>query len=111
MPTAITRGNKNLFAPEYTFSLGTQYRHGTGFYARADLIGYGEMFFDKANEFARDAYEIVNAKIGYESDRFDIYLYGKNIFNEVYDSDGYYGGNYVIYSPSGEVGLQVVGRF
>ena len=104
-------GNQNPFAPEYTFNLGAQYRHADGFYARADLIGYGEMFLDKANQYSRDAYQIVNAKIGYEAENFDIYLYGKNIFDEVYDAEGYYGGVYVVYSDPGEYGLQLTYRF
>ena len=103
--------NDNPWAPEYTFNLGAQYRHYSGFYARCDLIGYGKMYFDKANVYSRDAYEIVNAKIGYEAEDFDIYLYAKNLFDEEYDSDGYYGGFYTIYSDPGEVGLQVVYRF
>ena len=104
-------GNENPWSPEYTFNIGAQYRHYSGFYVRADLIGYGKMYFDKANDYSRDAYEIVNAKIGYEAEDFDIYLYGKNLFDEEYDSDGYFGGFYTIYSDPGEVGLQLVYRF
>jgi iron complex outermembrane receptor protein len=104
-------GNENPWSPEYTFNIGAQYRHESGFYVRADLIGYGKMYFDKANDYSRDAYEIVNAKIGYEAEDFDIYLYGKNLFDKEYDSDGYYGGMYTIYSDPGEVGLQAVYRF
>jgi len=105
------KGNKNPYAPDYTFNIGAQYRHESGFYTRADLIGYGKMYFDKANKYSRDAYEIVNAKIGYETEHFDVYLYGKNLFDKEYDSDGYYGGFYTIYSDPGEIGLQAVYRF
>jgi iron complex outermembrane receptor protein len=105
------QGNTSPYSPEYTFNIGAQYRWENGLYARADLVGYGEMYFDKANEYKRDAYQIVNAKIGYETERFDIYLYGKNIFDEKYDSYGYYSGLYTIYSDPGEVGLQVTCRF
>ena len=105
------KGNKNPWAPEYTFNIGAQYRHRSGFYARCDLIGYGKMYFDKANDYSRDAYEIANAKIGYEAEDFDIYLYGKNLFDKEYDSDEYFGGFYTMYSDPGEVGLQVVYRF
>ena len=104
-------GNENPWSPEYTFNIGAQYRHYSGFYVRADLIGYGKMYFDKANDYSRDAYEIVNAKIGYEAKDFDIYLYGKNLFDKEYDSDGCFGGMYTIYSEPGEVGLQLVYRF
>jgi iron complex outermembrane receptor protein len=105
------KGNENPFAPEYTFNIGAQYRHDSGFYARADLIGYGKMYFDKANDYSRDAYEIVNTKIGYEAEDFDIYLYAKNLVDKEYDSTGYYGGMYTVYSDPREVGLQAVYRF
>ena len=104
-------GNKNPYAPKYTFNIGAQYRFQNGLYARADLVGCGEMYLDRANEYKRDAYEIVNAKIGYEAERFDIYLYGKNIFDKEYNAYGYYSGYYVLYSDPGEVGLQLAYRF
>ena len=104
-------GNTSTYSPNYTFNTGVQYRSKNGFYARTDLIGYGEMYFDKANKYKRDSYQIVNAKIGYETEHYDIYLYGKNIFDERYDSYGYYDGFYTIYSDPGEVGLQVAYRF
>jgi len=105
------KGNKTPWAPGYTFHIGGQYRHTSGFYARTDLIGYGEMFFDKANRFSRASYGIVNAKIGYETKQFDVYLYGKNIFDKAYDCTGAYNGFYTIYSEPGEAGLQLNFRF
>jgi iron complex outermembrane receptor protein len=105
------KGNKNPYAPEYTFNIGAQYRHWCGFYARGDLIGYGKMYFDKANILSRDPYETVNAKLGYEAEHFDLYLYAKNLFDKEYDSDGYLGGFYTIYSAPREIGLQLVYRF
>ena len=104
-------GNKNPYAPEYTYNIGAQYRHYSGFYARGDLIGYGKMYFDKANEYSRDAYKIVNAKVGYEAEDFDIYLYAKNLFDKEYDSEGFFDGMYTIYSDPREIGLQAVYRF
>ncbi len=71
------QGNKTPYSPEYTFNIGAQYRWQNGLYAKADLVGYGDMYFDKANECKRDAYQIVNAKIGYETEHYDIYLYVK----------------------------------
>ena len=104
-------GNKNPFAPEYSFNIGAQYRQPSGFYARADVIGYGKMYLDKENEYPKDAYILVNAKIGYETERFDTYLYGKNIFDKKHDSLGFYAGSYDIYASPGEAGLQVCYRF
>jgi len=67
-------GNKKPFAPEYSYNFGIQYRSTLGWYCRADLVGYGEMYVDKANTFKRDPYRIVNVKLGYEHDWFDIYF-------------------------------------
>jgi iron complex outermembrane receptor protein len=104
-------GNKNPYAPDYTFNLGAQYRHENGFYARAEMVGYGKMYLDKANEYSQDAHQLVNAKIGYETEHFDIYLYGENVFDAEHDAYGYYGGYYVVYGDPREIGLKLVYRF
>jgi len=104
-------GNKVPFAPDYTFNIGAQYRHTMGFFARIDWVGYGEIYFDKENNYSRDPYQLVNAKIGYEAEQFDVYLYAKNLFDKTYDSKGYYSGYYTIYSDPREAGLQLVYRF
>lgn len=103
-------GNKNPFAPDYTYSLGARYRHDSGVYARADVVGYGPMYMDKANKNKKSAYDIVNAKVGYEWEDFDVYVYASNLFDTTYDSEEYYG-YYNILSEPREVGLEVVYRF
>ncbi len=105
------KDNKNPYAPEYTFSIGGQYRMENGVYMGIDFLGYGKMYLDKANQLPRDAYQLVNAKIGYEAENWDIYLYGKNILDEEYDIDGYFGGFFTIYSAPREIGLKLSYRF
>ncbi|MCP4114308.1 MAG: TonB-dependent receptor [Desulfobacteraceae bacterium] len=104
-------GNRVPFAPKYNFNVGGQYRNLSGIYGRMEVAGYGDMYFDKENRYKRDAYTLVNAKLGYETDYLDCYLYAKNLFDKTYDSDGYYNGFYTIYSPPREIGIQVVLRF
>ena len=105
--TADYSGNKTTFAPEYNYSIGIQYRDAQGYFARADLNGYGRTYFDNANEYSRDPYRVVNVKIGYEQESYDIYLYGKNIFDEEYHSIGMYNGSGVLYSHPREIGVQL----
>ena len=105
------QGNRNPYAPDYNYNLGAQYRASCGIFARVDLIGYGKMYFDKTNTYSREAFEIVNAKIGYEMENFDIYLYGKNVFDQEYNSYGYFDGFYTIYSEPAEFGLRLTYRF
>lgn len=105
------KGNKGPWSPEYTFNLSGQYRHPDGWFARIDLVGCGKTYFDKDNTYSRDPYELVNAKVGYEWDHFDIYLYGKNIFDTRYDAVNVWGGSATLYSEPGEAGLQMTYRF
>ncbi len=104
-------GNYNPYAPEYNYSIGTQYRSANGCYAGIDLTGYGKMYLDKANKYQQNAFNLVNAKIGYEADKFDIYLYAKNLFDKNYDTEGYYDGSYVFLSDPREMGVQLTYRF
>lgn len=104
-------GNKTTFAPEYNYNIGIQYRGDNGYFARADLNGVGKTYFDNANKYSKDPYRLVNAKIGYEADNYDIYLYGKNIFDEEYHSVGMYNGSGVLYSHPREIGIQLAYRF
>lgn len=50
------------------------------------------MYLDKTNTYTCDAHQIINVKIGYETERFDIYLFGRNLFDEEYDRVGASGG-------------------
>ena len=51
-----------------------------------------------------------NAKVGWEFENIDWYIYGNNIFNTEYDANGYFS-FYNLYSPPGEVGMKLVWRF
>ena len=104
-------GKTNPYAPKYSLGIGAQYRSRAGWFARVDATGYGEMYLDKANKYKRDAFALLNAKIGYEGESFDAYITAKNIFDKVYDSVGYYEGRYTVPSPPREIALSVAYRF
>jgi iron complex outermembrane receptor protein len=104
-------GHKIPYTPEYSYSLGMIYRHAVGFYLSSDFIGYGKTYLNKENDYPRSGYFIVNSKIGYETRHFDIYLYADNLFDERYDSDGYFGGFYTVCSPPREIGINLSYRY
>ena len=72
------------YAPKYTFNLGAQYRYGDFLFFRIDLFGADRFYGDSANISKQDAYETVDVKVGWEDERFDIYLWCKNIFDKEY---------------------------
>ena len=82
--TVSYNGNKVPHAPEYTYNLAATYRHSAGFFGRVEFLGVGPFYHDSANEYKEPAYELVNARIGYEWSRFEIYLWAKNIFDTAY---------------------------
>lgn len=105
-------GNYNSYAPKYNFNIGTQYRNNKGYYARVELNGYGKTYYDKENKYSKNAYELVNTKIGYETDSFDIYLYANNLFDKKHDAtNSYFNGKLTIYKESREFGVKLAYRF
>lgn len=103
--------NYNPFAPKYNFNIGAQYRNMSGYYARVDLNGYGKTYFDSPNENSQDAYELVNTKVGYETDDYDMYLYANNLFDKEHHATGYFNGTTTAYREGREVGVKLAYRF
>jgi iron complex outermembrane receptor protein len=81
-------GKTMTSTPDYTLNLAVQYRHDSGFFSRIGMQGYGQSYFDDVNTIGQEAYEIYNAKIGYEGRNWDVYFYGKNLFDKEYFSFG-----------------------
>lgn len=80
-------GNSMTDSPDYTAHLGAKYRHPSGVFAAADYHRTGTTYFSKNNssDYERDPYDLVNAKIGYESEMgIDVYLYARNLLDEEY---------------------------
>lgn len=80
-------GNSMIETPKHTSNLRAVYRAKSGIFAMADLHHTGKTYFSKDNDskYTRDAFSIVNAKVGYESEKgFEIYLYGKNLTDKEY---------------------------
>ena len=71
-------------APSVTYNIGTQYMHDTGIYGRADILGTGDFYHDSKNTLKESAYEIVNLRLGYMMERFEIALWCKNLFDTDY---------------------------
>ena len=70
-------------APKYTYNAGVQYRHATGFFGRADILGIGDFYSDAKNDL-KISYELVNLRLGFESENFDLVFWGKNVFDREY---------------------------
>ncbi|KIX10959.1 TonB-dependent receptor [Dethiosulfatarculus sandiegensis] len=79
-------GNKMPNTPEYTYNLGVQYSHDKGLFFRADLLGTGEMYGDvkNSNHVKLEDYYLLNLRLGYVSENYDVIFWCKNTFDETY---------------------------
>ncbi len=90
------KDKKIPYIPENTFNISTQYRHQSGFIGRVDLFNTGSQYIDNANTTREDAYSLVNLRLGYEAEKYDVYLWGKNVFDQDYRTVKYlWGGDYL----------------
>ena len=106
-------GNDLPDVPQYTFNLGMQYRHSCGFMARVDLLGTGNYYNDATNLVETEAYNVVNLRLGYESENFDVILWAKNLFDEEYFTKEYdWGGSFMGYEAVPRmIGVTLVYRY
>ena len=91
--TALTRtdysGKKLPNVPAYTGHAGVQYRHPDGLFVRGDASFIGPLYADHHNNFEEDDYCLIDLQLGYEWERFDVVLYGKNVFDTAYNTIAY----------------------
>lgn len=81
-------GREQSQAPNYQINLGAKYRGSNGLYAQADITALDKFYFDNANNFESNSYHLINARLGYETEQYEIYLWGKNLTDEVYATRG-----------------------
>ncbi len=108
-----TADNRLPYASEFNYTAGVQYCHTSGFFARLDVNYLDNFFSDAVNTHEIDGYALVNARIGYLADRYDIIFWGKNIFDKEYISNSgpyAYGDTGVAGEPL-MAGLTVTWRF
>ncbi len=54
------------------------------------MRGYGINYFDDANQIKQDPFVVVNARLGYEGEKYGIYLFANNLFDTRYITSGFF---------------------
>lgn len=91
-------GNDAPYIAEDTFNVGFQYTtpitSNMSLYARADYERRGEQFWDVQNSTARDALDLLNARLGIRSDseKWELIASVYNLTDEEYNSEWVAGG-------------------
>ncbi|MFW5489948.1 MAG: TonB-dependent receptor [Desulfovibrio sp.] len=105
------KDNHLPFVPDYTYSGGAQYRHSSGLFARAEVLGSSKVYLDSSNECTIPEHATVNAKVGWEFEKTDVYVFATNLFDERYDYEGAFGGGYAVATAPLTLGLNVTYHF
>ena len=107
-------------APNYTFSLGGEYRHRSGLEARLALTGMDQFFYSDSHDQVSEPYQLVNAHLAYERAAWSVQLWGRNLLDERYGVRGFYFGLeppdyadklYKTYGDPRQVGVRLTTRF
>ena len=94
-PTGINVSDRDqAHAPEYQLSLNATWRHPAGWMARVDFVAVDDYYFDVPPADQRaPAYSLTHLKLGYEAERWGVYVWGRNVFDEDYVVRGFYFAN------------------
>ena len=86
-----TRGGRAAaHAPEYTFSLGGEYRHRSGLGGRWEVAGMDEFFFSDSHNQVSEPYRLVHGHISYHWGTWSLQLWGRNLLDQRYAVRGFY---------------------
>ncbi len=80
-------------APNYQFGAGLSFRDPEGWFARLELTGRDAFYFSDSHDQRSRPYELVNARLGWESERWQIALWGRNLLGRSYAVRGFFFGN------------------
>ena len=88
-------GNRQIFTPSTTSMLVAQYsfplkfKKQVHFISRAEWVHLGNQYFDLANTIEQEAYSLLNARVGVNLKRFDVFLWGRNLGQQKYIAFAY----------------------
>ncbi len=85
-------GNYVPYAPQQTLYMGASYRAPVGL-EHFDSIGFevntsgvGQIYWNEDNSASQPFYNVVGAAVRFESDKYSLALWARNILNEEYDT-------------------------
>lgn len=92
-PQVDLSGREQAHAPGYTIGAGGRYRYPGGFFVRLDVTARDAFYFDVSNDQKSRPYELVHARLGYETESWTVQLWARNLTGRRYAVRGFYFGN------------------
>lgn len=82
-------GHELPHAPNYQFAMGALVNITERWYARVEVEGKDAFFFSSRHEAKSDAYELLNVRLGYTAEDWELALWGRNLTDEGYQTRGF----------------------
>jgi len=76
-------------APRYQFTTGAVFYFSDHWYARVEVEGKDGFYFSSRHEAQASSYELLNARIGYQTNQWELALYGRNLTNQDTQTRGF----------------------
>jgi len=86
-------GREQAHAPGYQYNLGAIYSFSNQWYFRANIEGKDEFYYSMSHNAKSSNSSIVNLALGFESDQWDLSIWGRNVFEHDYTVRGFSFGN------------------
>ncbi|MCP4412881.1 MAG: TonB-dependent receptor [Gammaproteobacteria bacterium] len=86
-------GRDQAHSPSYSYALAVDYRDDNGWFGRLDFNAKDDFYYSSSHQQQSNAYQLLNMKVGYETEHWSIYFWGKNISDEIYHVRGFFFGN------------------
>lgn len=94
-PSAFNlEGRETAHAPSYTYATAVKYSLTNYLTMQIQLEGKDDFYYSDSHNFKSESYNIVNARLAYQRDNYEIAIYGKNITDEEYGARGFDFGNW-----------------
>ncbi|MFM1886781.1 MAG: hypothetical protein RL026_1938 [Pseudomonadota bacterium] len=112
-------GRDQAHAPSWQASLSADYRHASGWFARADATATDGFYFSASHDQRARGYTLVNLRAGLAGEGWEASLWLRNVFDQRYATRGFYFGNeppdwtpklYLYNGDPRAIGLRVVVR-
>jgi iron complex outermembrane receptor protein len=82
-------GREQAHAPQYQFDLGVEYHAAHGWFARVDVAGVDDFYFDASNDERAPSRVLTHLKAGYAADHWRAEVWVRNLFDRYYSQRGF----------------------
>ncbi|WP_323846265.1 TonB-dependent receptor [Microbulbifer magnicolonia] len=95
-------GRDLAHAPNYQFFTGTEYSFTPNLILRLEVEGKDAFYFSNSHDEKSTAYELLNARLTYLGENWELALWGRNLTDEDYYTRGFYFSNQFGNNPASD---------